>query len=100
MWCSPRLESAGGVVELPDHGGAEANQRQRTFGSSGGTAARGLEEGWGVQWRLREGAKELPWLRRGRAASACGPPWNGFRASRGFVAARPNRSSGWASRGI
>jgi hypothetical protein len=23
-WCSPRLESAGGVAELPDHGGAEA----------------------------------------------------------------------------
>jgi hypothetical protein len=23
-WCSPRLESAGGVAELPDHGGVEA----------------------------------------------------------------------------
>jgi hypothetical protein len=77
-----------------NRGDAGADRRQRTLGLSDGTAAQGFGESWEVQWRLRESAKELPWLRRVGRPRRAGHPCNGCRASRGFVAARPNRGSG------
>jgi hypothetical protein len=49
MWCSPRLESAGGVAELPIHGGAEAAllsfnaRRRRRLGFAGASVGLGSE---------------------------------------------------------
>jgi hypothetical protein len=56
MWCSPRLESAGGAAELPNHGGVDVKLRRRRRPRSGQWHKGSV--GAGVRRRLRVGARD------------------------------------------
>jgi hypothetical protein len=87
------------VVPGLNRAGSEVDRRQRTLGSSDGTVVRGLGGKLGMQRWLSVSTEELRWLRRGRAASACGSPVQRMLRIPLVHCRSPKSGSGWLLEG-